>query len=163
MKLTAQHPYSASTDAVWAMLTDRTFRDDVCMRTGASSCDVRIDADESGGTVSITRVLPSVMSQTMRKLVGDTVTVIETETWGPTDGAGLRTATIRLEVRGQPASMQGSRTLSPTGATSVLDTDGELKVSIPFLGGKLEKDVGKAVAAGLAKEHEVGQDYLARR
>lgn len=163
MKLTAQHPYSATPDVVWAMLTDRAFRDEVCRQTGAISCDVAISADDSGGTVSITRVLPSVASETMRKLVGDTVTVVENETWGPADGAGLRTATIRLEVRGQPASMQGSRTLSPAGATSVIDIDGDLKVSIPFLGGRLEKEVGKAVSAGLAKEHEVGQDYLARR
>lgn len=161
MKLSEQHLYDAPPGAVWEMITDPAFRDDVCRATGASSWDVRMDVGDEGGTVSISRVLPAEVSDAVRKLVGETVTIVQHEVWGVAGPDGARSADVRLEVRGQPASMAGTHTLTPSGGGAALRMSGDLKVTIPFLGGRLEKELGKAVSAGLTKEHEVGLRYLA--
>lgn len=160
MKLNEGHDYPAAPDAVWAMLTDPAWREQVCAATGAKSWAVRVEADESGGTIEVTRVMPSEVPGAVRRIVGDTVTVTQTETWGAATGGG-RQADVQLRVKGQPAVMTGSSTLAPSAAGTRQLVSGELKVRIPLLGGTLEKELAKAIRMALGKEHEVGQAYLA--
>ncbi len=160
MKLTEQHSYSAEPAAVWAMLTDPAFQTEVSEAIGATSHDVAIDADDDGGTITVTRVLPANVPDFARKFVGETLTVVQTETWGPADGDGNRRADVRLDVQGQPAGMTSVHALSPAGRGAVLDIEGEIKVKIPIVGGKLERELLKGVSAGLRVEQEVGQRYL---
>jgi hypothetical protein len=60
----------------------------------------------------------------------------------------------------QPASMTGTHTLAPTDAGCSLQVTGDLKVSIPFFGGRLESELAKVVGGALRREHQVGQRYL---
>jgi len=161
MELTDRNRYDAPLDAVWAMLTDPAFRDDVCRATGASSWDVHIGVDDGGGTVSVRRVLPAEVSDVVRSLVGETVTIVQEETWGPLEPNGARSADVLLRVDGQPVAMRGTTRLSPAGAGAVLETVGDLEVRIPLVGGKLAKELGAAVTAAFTKEHEVRQRHLA--
>lgn len=158
MKLTERLRYDAPPDAVWAMITDQDFREEVCRATGAKSWDVVIAADAGGGTVSVTRVLPTPSQVT--GLVGDTATIVQAERWGATDDGGTRRADVRLEVEGQPATLTGTHTLSPSGAGTALDVVGDLGVRIPLLGARLEKELAEALTTALAKEHEVGCRWL---
>lgn len=160
MRLSERRTYQAAPDRVWAILTDPAYREEVCAATGALSYDVDIDAGYGGGTVRVSRVLPAPGHKAVRKLVGDTVTVEQTETWGPAEEDGTRRAELRLQVKGQPASMTGTSTLAPDGSGTALDVKGELKVRIPFVGGSLEKELAAAVTAGLAQELEAGRRYL---
>ena len=160
MQFSERLDYPAAPHAVWAMYCDPAFREQVCTATGATSHHVDVSADEAGGTVRVTRVLPARMSESIRKLVGDTVTVTQTETWGAADGLGARRADVSLRVQGQPASMTGTHTLAPTDAGCSLQVTGDLKVSIPFFGGRLESELAKVVGGALRREHQVGQRYL---
>lgn len=161
MKVSEQYAYDASPDAVWAMMIDSGFRDDVCRATGASSWEVGIDADERGGTVKVSRVVPAGVSDAVRKLVGETVTIVEQETWGPARSDRTRSADVLLEVHKQPARMEATRTVSASGGGSSLHVAGELTVSLPFVGRRIEEELAKAVTAALQTEHDVGRRYLA--
>ena len=160
MQVSERQTYEAGPDRVWAMLTDPAYREEVCTATGALSYDVDSDADDTGGTVRVSRVLPAPGHKAVRTLVGDTVTVEQTETWGPAADDGTRRGELRLEVKGQPAMMTGTSTLAPDGSGSALDIEAELRVRIPLVGGSLEKELATAIAAGLAQELEVGRSYL---
>lgn len=154
--------YPAAPDAVWAMYCDPAFREQVCTATGATSHHVDVMADEAGGTITVTRVLPAQMSESIRKLVGDTVTVTQTESWGgAADSSGARRADVTLRVEGKPASMAGTHTLMPAGTGCSLQVVGDLKVAIPFIGGRLESELAKVIGGALRREQQVGQRYLA--
>jgi len=161
MRLTSRHPYEASPAAVWAMFIDQEFRDRVCAATGALEWTVDIDADGQGGTVSISRTLPVGASGAVRTVVGDTVTVVQTEAWGAEDDGGSRCAQVRLEVVGQPASMRATSVLSPSESGATMAVDGDLEVRVALIGRRLERELAAAVSAGLDKEHQIGRTYLA--
>lgn len=160
MKFFEQHQYEAPADAVWAMLTDRAFRDDVCRATGATQYDVDVAADHSGGTISVRRVIEARVSEAAKRFVGETVTIVQSEQWGPAAADGSRSADLRLDVEGQPAKMTGTHALIGQGASTLFEVAADLKVSIPLLGGRIEKEIAKAVSAGLAEEYKLGQRYL---
>ena len=161
MKVSERHDYEATPDTVWAMITDPAWREQVCAATGATSWDVAVDADASGGTVSVTRVLPAEVPDAVRRIVGSSVTVTQTETWGAAAADGTRKGDVELQVKGQPATMKASSTLAPSADGTQLRMDGELKVRIPLVGGKVEKELAKAIRMALQKEQEVGRRWLA--
>jgi len=160
MQLTTRHSYDATPAAVWAMFIDPAFRDDVCQATGATTWTVDIAADDGGGTVTVTRTMTTAGSPAVRKVVGDTVTVVQTETWGAPNGSGVRRAEVLLDVVGKPAAMRATSELSAAGTGAVMAVEGALEVRVPLFGGRLEQELAKAVRAGLATEHEVGRRYL---
>lgn len=160
MRISEQYEYAAPPAAVWAMLCDRTFREDVCRATGAQQWEVDIDADETGGSARVTRVLAAAVSDAVKKFVGDTVTIVQTEQWGAAGADGSRTADLHLDVSGQPAAMTGTHSLAARDAGTVFEVAADLLVSIPLLGGRIEKEVAKAVTAGQVEEHTLGVRYL---
>ncbi|CAN5793645.1 DUF2505 domain-containing protein [soil metagenome] len=160
MKFIEQHQYDAPPAAVWSMLSDRGFREEVCRATGARQWDVDVSTDEGGGTIRVRRVIPARVSDAVKRFVGETVTIVQTEQWGPATPDGARTADLHLEVEGQPAAMTGAHSLAAQGGGTAFEVAGDLKVSIPLLGGKIEKEIAKAVSAGLAEEHKLGVRYL---
>lgn len=146
--------YDASPDAVAAMLADVAFREEVLARQHV----LRGSATVEGDTVVVEQVqsdasLPSFA----RKFVGDEIVIVQTERWGSTTAADLH-----LTIPGKPGDITGGVTLSPAGAGTVEVVDLTVKVSIPLVGGKIEKLVADMIEKALAKEHHVGQEWLAR-
>ncbi len=63
---------------------------------------------------------------------------------------------MRVEIKGQPATMKGVATLLPNGTGTAFEVDGDVKVAIPFIGKKIEPEVHKAVVASLRHEVQLG-------
>jgi hypothetical protein len=59
--------------------------------------------------------------------------------------------------------MKGTITLTPAGDGTDGRMRGDLKCSIPLLGGKAEKALAPQIIKGLQTEVETGQKYLAER
>jgi hypothetical protein len=57
--------------------------------------------------------------------------------------------------------MKGKLELGPGGPGTVLELTGDLKVSIPLLGKKLEQSAAPAVLAGFDVQQKVGSEWLA--
>jgi len=159
-KLTHRNSYAAPADGVRSMLLDPSFREEVCEAQHA--LEHSVDIRESGGstTVEITR------TQSMEgapaaaiKLTGSTVDIVQREVW-----TGDRDAELTMEIPGKPGQLRGTITLRDTadGGCEELFT-GEVKVSIPLVGGKLEKVIGEVLVRGLLREGQVGTGWLERR
>ncbi len=157
MKLTESYEYPATPDQVFALVSDQSFREESCERQGATDYTVDI-TDEGGRTViKIVRTMTSDMPDFIKKLTGDSVTVTQVEKWGPADATGARTADITVDIHGQPARMQGTSAIAPSGEGAVMSVDGDVKVSIPLIGRRIEPEVAKAISASLADEVEYGK------
>jgi hypothetical protein len=66
-----------------------------------------------------------------------------------------------VEIPGKPGSITGSVSLSPSGGGSREVVTGSVKVTIPFVGKKLETEVAKGLKAALRVEGQIGAKWLA--
>ncbi len=97
-----------------------------------------------------------------KKFVGDTVVIKQVDSWHAAGADGSRTGDVRLKIAGAPVELTGTMTpgrrrRAAPGRSSL----GDLKASVPLLGGKLEKAAAPAIVMALRKEGEVGREYLA--
>lgn len=163
MKLTAQIRYAADPAAVFAMLTDPTFQAEVCQATGALSHSVDVQESDGGATVTTAREMPTdQFPDFVKRLVGDTVQVVRVDRWAAAAGDGGRAGTVVVEIKGAPVRLSGTLRLTGDGAATVEDVDGDLKASVPLMGGKIEKAVEPPLRAAVAKEGEIGARWLSR-
>lgn len=154
MNIDTRAEFAAPVDKVFAMLTDKSFQEQVCEQSHATKHDVIVD----GNNVKTSRDLPS--PDAARPFTGATLTVVEDVTWADAGDDGTRTATVSLRVPGQPVTFNGNYRLAAGGAGSTLAFTGELKVNVPLLGKKLEEAAAPAILAGFTTQEKVGADWL---
>lgn len=164
MDVTTEIRYpGASVEKVVALLFDPRFRQEVCMATLAIDQQVDVEPGADGAAVvTITRTLPAQVPDFVKRFVGETITLAQTETWAPDDGSGVRRADLVLRVVGQPAAMNGSITVGHTEGEVVETVNGDLQVSVPFFGGRVEAEIVTALEAAARVEEETGRAWLAR-
>jgi hypothetical protein len=164
MEVRAEISYpAASPDSVFAMACHKEFRAAVCEATGA--LDHRIDVDrglDGGARITVERTVPADVPDVVRSFVGRTLTIVQTEVWGPAGPDGSRVAALHIAVKAQPATMTGTQTMEAVGAGTRQLIRGELTVSVPFVGKRIEPEVAKAVVAAAAREQQTGRAWLAR-
>jgi hypothetical protein len=162
MEMSAEIDYPGATpEEAFALIVDPKFRAAVCEATMALGHDVGIESTGNGGaTVRVDRTMPAEVPDFVRKLVGETLDVRQTEEWSAPDAVGRRTADIRVEIVGQPAKMTGTIVLEaiPDGCHQVIS--GQVKVSIPFLGGKIEPEIAKGIRSAIRIEEQTGRAWL---
>ncbi len=161
MQLHEVNDYAAAPDVVFAMLCDQAWREQVCRAVHA--LDYSVTIRQTGDQVHITtvRTMPAEVPEAIKRMVGERIEITHVERWGPAAADGSRSAELRMDVTGQPASMTGTMRLVPSGAGSRESIDGDVKVTVPFFGKLVEPEILKAVQAGIAKEGEQGRAYLA--
>lgn len=143
-------------DEAFALVVDHAFRAEVCKATHALAYDVSIKTyDDGGASVTVDRVLPANLPQLIKKMVGETVKVVQTEEWRAPDGSGQRTADLLIEIAGQPATMKGTIELRSAGASVVQAISGAVNVSLPFVGKKIEAEFAEAILAAIKQEQRL--------
>ena len=157
MRFTHTNTYPAGAAEVLAMLTTREFRERVCAAQRALDHSVELEGTGVGSRVRITRTqslqgAPAVAT----KVAGDSVQLVQTEHWVRPDAAEFA-----LEIPGKPGSLTGGIELRDLGGSTEEVFSGELKVSIPLIGGKLEQLIASILTAALRREGEVGRRWLA--
>lgn len=156
MDITATADFTADPNTVFAMLTDPAFLEEVCVAGHAVNHEITVD-----GTRTISRRgLPA--PDNLKTFTGSVLTIVEDITWGAAAADGSRRGDLVLTVDGQPARMTGTVDLAPHGAGSRVTVNGDLKVSIPLVGKKMEKAAAPAVLEGIRVQEKVGRDWLAR-
>lgn len=163
MNVTTEIRYpGAHLESVLAMVLDREFRAAVCDATKAISHRVEIHPGAGGSaTVTVSRTLPAEVPDFVRKFVGETIELVQSETWAADDGSGVRRADLTLEVVGQPAAMTGSIVLEETAEGVREVVQGELRATVPFFGGKVESELAKGIVAAARAEEKTGREWLA--
>ncbi len=159
MELKLSASYDATPEEVFAIVTDATFREQACEKTKALSYDVQVT--ESGGDtiVRVSREMPANdVPDIARKFVGQTLTMVQTETWHAAAADGSRRADVVGEISNTPVTLKGTASISGDGqAVQAIDLD--VKVAVPLIGKKMEPFVVDAIRSGLQKEHELARDW----
>ena len=114
MDLNLSASYDATPEEVFAIITDATFREQACEKTKALSYDVTV-TDSGGDTVvRVQREMPSdSVPDIARKFIGQTLTLVQTETWHPAAVDGSRHADVKGEISGAPVTFEGTSASSP--------------------------------------------------
>ncbi|GAA1577266.1 hypothetical protein GCM10009804_37330 [Kribbella hippodromi] len=163
MELKLSASYDATPEEVFAIVTDPAFREQACEKTKALSYDVRVSTSGGDTIVAVTRKMEAVDIPDMaKKFVGDTLTVVQTETWHAAAADGSRTADVTGEISNTPVTLKGSARITPAGAQTVQSIDLDVKVNVPLIGKKLEPTVVEAIESGLRKEHDLGREWAGR-
>lgn len=155
---------NTSPEQAFALGMDRAFRAAVCEATHATSYEVAISEHDDGrASVRIDRTMPAELPDIARKVMGENVTVVQTEEWSAPAQGGARTAELTISIRGQPAKMVGTIALDSVDASARMRIAGDVKVSMPFFGRRIEAEVAKAIVAAAAKEQQTGLSWLSRQ
>jgi hypothetical protein len=158
--------YPADPDTVFEMLCDREFQERKCRATGAVSFDVQVVRNPDGGAVITTRrQMPTdSFPDFVRSFVGDTVELVEVDTWRPADPDGSRPGSLTVAMAGTPVQMAATLRLAADGGArrpgTVQTIDGELKVKVPLIGGKIEKAAEPAIRMAIKAEQRTATAWL---
>jgi len=161
MKLNETFTYDGATvEQVFGLISSQDFRNRACEELGDLEHDVKVVENDAGATVTINRKITSDMPAFIQKLTGDTVKVLQEEVWGTPGAGGSRKADVKMTIHGQPAHMIGVATISGAGGSAEFVLNGDVKVSIPFIGKKIESEIAKAILKSLSSEVALGMKEL---
>lgn len=163
MKISTTFDYAATPHEVFAMLVDEDFQARKCIATGALSHSVSISENGERTVIVSTRELPTdSFPDFVKRFVGATLAVTETQDWGPAGPDGARLGRLTVDIVGAPIDLAGTLSLAPGGAGSVESVDGDLVARLPLIGGKVEKAAAPAIESAIRVEKETGQAWLRR-
>jgi hypothetical protein len=161
MKLSEHSESDATVDEVFAARCDKSVREQACKESGALSWAVSIEPSADGGArIQVDRAMPPEVPDFIRRFLGDTIDIRQVEEWAAPDSSGTRTAAVKLTIKGQPASMVATATVSPTATGSTETVDGDVTVNVPFLGKKIEPEIAKVIASAIRIERRVCLEWI---
>lgn len=159
MRFRHEQKYDAPPADVHAMLTDPGFRERVCAAQDATTATVTVEPSGHETTVVVDQTRPADgIPGFARAIVGDRIRVLQEERW-----SGPGQAVLGVTIPGKPGELRGTITVTGDDASSVEAIDGDLKVDIPLLGGKLEALVSQLLVEALELEHGVGVSWLSEK
>ena len=157
MKLRHEITYDAPASEVYAMLSDPAFRERSCDAMGVLEREITIEQVGDGMHLRIDQVQPTEgIPSFAKKFAGETTRALQEEEW-----SDRRSATLKVTTPGKPTEITGTLTLTEEGGRTTETFDGECKVKVPLIGGKLEGLLADLFKAGMNKEHTAGVAWLA--
>jgi hypothetical protein len=156
--------YAAEPERAFAVIADPAFQDEKCAQTGALSHTVSVTNPGDRTVIDTVRSMPmDSLPDFAKSFLGGKLEVHEVQDWGPPEADGSRDGSLTVEISGTPMKLKGTVTLRPEGSgASTVAIRSQLKANIPFIGGKAEEAAAGPIRAGIAKEEQLGQEWLAR-
>lgn len=140
MRMHLEHHYDQDVETVYALITDPDFVTRKYESLGGTGIAIdRSEADDGGCEVVTKRTVTVDLPGFAKRVMTPSNTAVQTETWSAADDLGNRTATYHVEIQGMPSKIVGTLVLSPDAGGTKQVIDADVKVSIPLIGGKLEK------------------------
>lgn len=158
MKFTESYTYDAPLAKVWEMLSDPAFvtARDEALQIPSPTVQTTATADQITSLTSGSVPPDMVPAAAQRFLKGSTSFAIREE-WRRSTDTTIN-GRMSVEGKGVPASLRATVVLTAAGEKTKATMEGELKVSIPFLGPKLEKQ-----AIGFAPQLVAGDQAAAAK
>ncbi|MFS8098083.1 DUF2505 domain-containing protein [Lentzea alba] len=150
-------PHSA--EKVFGAMVDETYLRDRLAAIGGTNAElVSFSSADGKASYELKQGVPAEHLPSMAKsLLGGDLVIKRVENWAA--GAG----TVEVTLNGVPGRLDGGFTITDNGSSSKTTLMGEVKVSIPLMGGKLEKVIAEQVIVLLDKESEFTSEWLANR
>jgi hypothetical protein len=153
-------PYSATTDQMWAMLSDQGYWTAKYEALGASNIVwEKFEASDDKITMKSVRDVPADLPGFAKKVIGETNVVTQEETY--VRSGDTINQTIQINVKGAPGGTTGTMQIRPVGSGVEWSADFDIKVSVPMVGGKLEGIMQKETASNFVQEKQFNDNYLA--
>jgi hypothetical protein len=140
--------FGVLTSEQWVAVKAERFRD------GALVVQ-REQRPDGGVLLAISRELPGGVPGFLERFLPDDGRVLETFDWAAPTGDGTRRGTWKADIPGAPARLGGTMRLEPTATGSRYTIEGQVKVSVPLIGGRAELFIAGMVEKLAAKEHEL--------
>ncbi len=158
-----EYPYDAPPGDVYSMLTDSEFLRARLAATGALDYEVIecTPMPDGGFRVVTSRTVQTDIPGFAKKVFKPTNSLQQVEHWNGGSQGSPAAATWTIEAKGTPVKTSGTVGLEASGTGTVQHIDGTIKVSVPLLGGRLERFVFDNAKKTLELEHEFGQQWLA--
>jgi hypothetical protein len=99
---------------------------------------------DGGVVLVISRALPAGIPGFLQKFLPSNPRATTTDVWQPAVD-GVRRAVWSAEITGAPATLHGTMTIEPTALGNRHTIEGEVKVSVPLIGGKAESYIAEKV------------------
>ncbi|NDL58589.1 DUF2505 domain-containing protein [Phytoactinopolyspora mesophila] len=161
MDLHSELRFDADPYAVFGMLTDEAYIVKKTIAAKAIRYQVSVNRNDDHVTIELVRIMPPDVPDFVRRFVGETIDVKQTDIWEPADPSGARDGRISLEMVGMPVTCSGKMRLAPAGAGTSVTISGSIKASVPLFGGKIEEAVHQGLTEAAKIEEKVGQAWLA--
>jgi uncharacterized protein YndB with AHSA1/START domain len=165
VKVSSSHTYAASPEDVFAMMTDPEVLTAKYESLGHHDIQITEHAVDAGGAVTVAsrRSVPMDVPGFARKFLNPMNTVEQRDEWDAPAADGSRTGTWHVKAAGVPVDVGGTLHLSPgkKRRTTVVEVSGEVRSSVPIVGGKLAGFVGGDVQRTLGAEEEFNDGHLA--
>lgn len=163
MDVDLAYEYDAAPIPVFSMLSDPDFLRARFEATKAVDYEViECEATAGGGfNIVTTRTVIAEIPGFARKFFKPTNTMTQSEEWKPAS-AEAREGTWRIEPHGVPVSVStfGTTRLEADNGRTRHRIDAVIKVSVPLIGGKLERFIFNQAKGILDAEHAFGCEWL---
>jgi hypothetical protein len=144
-----------SVEAVFAVLTAEDFAATKAAKLADGSRLESRDVSPDGAvTCVVTRALPDGVPSFLERFLPAEGRATQTEVWGPLTN-GVREARFTIDIPGTPARIGGTMRIEPVGTGSRYTLDGEVKVPVPLLGGKVEGVIVDIILKVAAEDAEL--------
>lgn len=155
--------FDADPATVYAMVTDQAYVQEKNERTGGQNVSADVtDHGADGCTIVVSRDLPAEIPSFAKKFVGEQISTVQTDNWGPVNDDGSYSAKFHVDFGKAPMEINGTMTITAEGDGSVLNVDADVKASVPLVGGKLEGVASEQFDRAVRKEQEIGAEWLTR-
>jgi hypothetical protein len=162
-RMQVSHHFDADVETVYALICDPDFLERKYADQGATEISIEKSGDDASGCHLVTRRRVTVdLPGFAKKVMQPTNTVEHVEDWAAAEADGSRVCTYTIEVQGVPSRISGTVTLVPDGGGARQDVAADVKVSIPLLGGRLEKFAVESGTKVLEEEAAFTRAELAR-
>ena len=152
---------SADVEEVFGVVTSDAFVQRRAARFRDGATVVRREARPDGGLLlAVARELPDGAPGFLTTLLPADARVVQTDDWGPADADGGRSGTWRVELPGAPARLGGTLRLEPAGRATRYLREGEVKVSVPLVGGRAERFIAEMLEKLGQKESDLLLELL---
>ena len=173
MDLQTQYQFDAGVDAVFAMFTDAEYQRQKLVDAGHANVEVlECGPTDDGKSIRIVsrRTVAVEVPGVLKRVLPATNTVTQTDEWDAEPEGSTRAGTWKVDIRGVPIHLSGTmhleagtsaKTGKPVKTKSIESIDGQVKASLPLVGGKLEKLAYGNFMDATAQEQDFSNRWLA--
>jgi hypothetical protein len=163
MKVRIEHDYTADVETVYALISDPGFIERKYVAIGGREVAVdRSETSDGGCEVVTKRTIDVELPGFAKKVLTPSQTAVQIETWAPPTATGERVCTYTVEAQGAPSRIEGVHKLTPTSTGCHHTIDIDAKISIPLIGGRLEKLAAEQGGEDIAKQFAYTDAELAK-
>lgn len=156
MHISHRNEFEATPEEIVTMFGDEDFLREVTLLAEPSEYEIATHGDHA----TVTRVLP--LPEKIRKFVGASLTMVQDIRWR-TGENGHPAADIEITVPHQPVRIHGTAVMTPAQGRTVVDFDGDIDVTMPFIGKVMEKEIAPYIEAEFGAQQRIGTQWLTSR